>query len=229
MESPKAEDVPLAQALSALGSPTRLALMRAIRVPCTLHEISVGSLEGVPDRPLARQTVTGHLERLMEVGVISSRQVMRSYGETSEFVVNHQALFGLSEEVRRLARLRPAVEPTVETIHGGVERPSDVARPCLVLVRGLDEGATFDLRPGQAQEWVIGRRRGVAVSLDFDPSISSQNSIITWQGGHHELQNDASSRNGTSLNFRRLRDDEKTPLRHGDLIGVGRVLLLYWA
>lgn len=229
MESPKAEDVPLSDALSALGSPTRLALMRAVRTPRTLREIELGSLDGGHERPLARQTVREHLERLIEVGVVSTRPVVREYGDTSEFVVNHQALFGLSEEVRRLARLRPAVEPSVNTVVGGMDRPSAAPRPCLVLVKGLDEGATFDLRPREPNEWIIGRRRGVAISLDFDPSISSHNSLITWHDGHHEVQDDASSRNGTSVNFCLLQKGERVPLRNGDLIGVGRALLLYWA
>ena len=229
METPTSQDGPLAEALSALGSPTRLALMRAVRAPRALREIEVGTTEEGKTRPLARQTVREHLDRLIEVGVVTTRPAAREYGETVEFLVNHQALFGISEEMRTLARLRPVVEPRAETIQRAAEAPQPPERPCLVLVKGLDEGTTFELRPGERKEWIVGRRRGIAVSLDFDPSISAENARITWVDGAHHIEDHPESRNGTTVNFRLVPKGESARLQHGDLVGVGRTLLLYWA
>jgi DNA-binding transcriptional ArsR family regulator len=232
MESPGPQDAPLAEALGALASPTRLALVRALRAPRALREIEVGAADdGQKARPLARQTVREHLEKLVQVGVVSTRETRREYGETVEFVVNHQTLFALSEEMRDLARVRPVVEPQAATLHGQ-EAPSPAVRgPALVLVKGVDEGATFDLaaRPEGPREWFVGRRRGLPVSLDYDPAVSSENARIWWEDGAHWVEDAPQSRNGLRLNLRVLPKGERAKLRHGDLLGVGRSLLLYWS
>jgi len=150
---------------------------------------------------------------------------------TREFIVNHQAIFALVEELKGLARLRPVVEmptPTAE-MTPAPQREADGAR--LLLVKGLDEGLFFHVRPGSApsNEWIIGRRRGLAVTLDFDPYVSAENAIIRWFGGRHMIRDGPESRNGTFVNLQALRPDEEHALRHGDLIGVGRSLLLYWS
>lgn len=229
---PATSDDRLSAALGALASPTRLQLLRALRRPRALAEIQIRAADDA--RLLARQTVREHLNKLTQVGMVSTREVDREYGDTVEFVANHQALYALSEEVRELARQRPVVELSGATVHGpqGETEPATGAR--LVLVKGLEEGATFDLRaapagaPSARSEWLVGRRRGVAVSLDFDPYVSGENARITLVGGQHVIEDVAGSRNGTSVNFRRLSVGERRTLSHGDVVGVGRCLLVFW-
>lgn len=223
-------DAQLATVLDALASPTRLALIRALRAPKTLTEIELRPPDGpAGGRPLARQTVREHLDRLIQAGMVMTREVERSYGLTVEFQVNHQTAYALAEEMRSMARLRPALEPEMATVHRAHAPPRPIVGPALVVVKGLDEGASFDLRPDDAKkEWVIGRRRNAEVALDFDPFVSSDNSRIRWDGDAHQLEDMPGSRNGTTHNFSALASGETRTLRHGDVVGVGRSYLLYW-
>lgn len=236
----------LAQALGALASPTRLQILRALRTPKVLAEIHVRAPES--DRNIARQTVREHLNKLIQVGMVTTREVDRAYGDTVEFVANHQTLYALSEEMRGLSRVRPAVDPGGSTVHSDKGRPRSTPEtpaaarapaqtsvgPRFVMVKGLDEGTSFPLRAASSaegsarSEWLIGRRRGIAIPLDFDPYVSSENSRITWRDGAHVIENLPDSRNGTTVNFSKLGVGEQRALRHGDIIGVGRSLLAYW-
>lgn len=222
------DDATLARPLAALASPTRLALLRALRTPRTLSEIEVGP-EGREGRHIARQVVAKHLDRLREAGLVARREVARDGRDAAEYLVDHQAVFSLAEEVRALARLRPAVEPPSTTAPRAASDLAAAKGPALILVHGLDEGAAFPLpRDAPTREWTIGRRRGSDVPLDFDPSVSARHASIRLEGSAH-VARDLGSRNGTTVNFRRLAAGEPRALRHGDLLGAGRCLLLYWA
>lgn len=234
MEKPQTPhpDTQLAALLGALASGTRLSILRTLRQPKALAEIEVRPPEeGGTGRALARQTVREHLDRLIQSGLVTTREVDRDYGATVEFLVNHQAVYAMSEELRGLARLRPAVEPEAMTVVAPREETPTARGPALVVVKGLDEGTTFDLRPRPTgpSEWVIGRRRGLAVTLDFDPYISTENARVAWDGTAHFIEDLPESRNGTTVNFRPIPKATRHPLRHGDIIGVGRSLLVYWA
>ncbi len=221
----------LAASLAALGSPVRLRIIRVLRRPSALNEIEIRSPE--PDgheRPLARQGVRRHLDVLIDAGLVSVRDVHRDYGDTVEFVTNHQRMFLLSEELRALARVRPAVEPEGPTVAEGAGWSAGGSGPRLVLVKGAEDGAAFDLAPqGAEATWVVGRRRDADVSLEYDPSVSAEHAYVRWARGAHWIEDRPSNRNGTFHNFRRLPPGGSARLAHGDLIGVGRSLLLYWA
>ncbi len=224
-------DVTLAKALDALSSPTRLALLRALRAPKALAEIHVPAGEGDEDRPLARQTVKEHLEKLVLLGFVAARDAERDARATTEYVVNHQRVFAVAEELRTYAALRPTAEPEGETL---AREPDGTFRgvrgPCLVLVKGIEEGRAWPLSTdGGPRRWVIGRRRGVDVALDFDPFLSTENTVVACEGGAFTVEDLADSRNGTFLNFELLPKGRTWPLRAGDIVGVGRTLLLFRA
>lgn len=220
----------LAETFATLGSPLRLALLRQLRTPRALGEIEVRGHRPDAGRTVARQTVKEHLDRLLQAGFVLAREAERPYGPTKEFLVNHQALFALSEDVKGLARLRASVEPPVSTTPLGAPAEPAAEGPRLVLVKGLEDGTTYDLRPrGEGpQRWVVGRRRGLAVSLDFDPFVSAENTLLTWDGARHLAEDLPGSRNGTRVNHRLLAPGERRPLKHGDLLHVGNCALLYW-
>lgn len=224
----------LAHALSALASPMRLQILRSLRTPRALGEIHVRAPED--GRIIARQTVREHLNRLIQAGMVVTREVDRSYGDAVEFVANHQTIYALAEEMRGLSRVRPAVEPEAVTVHASGANhaaTADAKGPSLVMVKGLEEGTSFSLQPPvsgiDAREWLVGRRRGIAVALDFDPYVSSENSRITWRDGTHFIEDIPGSRNGTSVNFHLLSPGQRHALRHGDVIGVGRCILVFWS
>lgn len=226
-------DGKLAESLSALANPARLALLRQVRAPRVLSEIDVPRMGGPRDLPdggvLSRQAVKEHIEKLTSARLLLSRETERGGRSTVEYLVNHQALFALAEELRDLALLRPVVDLSLETRAGAMnEKDPTKLGPCLVLVKGLEEGKAFPLRATEGtSEWVIGRRRGLAVSLDFDPFVSSEHALIGTNGKQHFLRDLESSRNGTRVNFMTIPKGEPVMLRQGDAIGVGRSILLY--
>ena len=211
-----------ADALSSLGNPVRLAILAQLGSPKTLSEIRVQSL--------ARQTLRTHLDKLLEAGVVSMRETTRPYGETREYVLNQQALYGLSEEFRELAAIRPdAISQEATMPRSAATAPFSMKGPCLVLVKGAEVGRVFPLDPPEGarrQEWQIGRRRTLPIALDFDPYVSSDNAHVVWEKGAFTVQDADESRNGTTLNFALLPKGHAHRLRTGDLIGVGRSLLM---
>jgi DNA-binding transcriptional ArsR family regulator len=220
----------LAEALRSLATATRIQLLRELRVPRALSEIALRPGGPGSPRVLARQTVKEHLDRLVEAGIVVTREADRAHGRVLEYIVNHRAIFSLGEDLRGLARLRPA-----EALSGLTQLappPSASGRsrgPALVLVKGLDEGHVFDLRPPQEgeAEWIIGRKRGLAVPLDFDASVSSENSRVRWDGSAYWVEDLPHSRNGTRLNFQDLERGVPRRLEPGDVIGVGRSSLVF--
>jgi FHA domain-containing protein len=224
-------DARLAEALEALSSTTRLGLLRTIQTRKKLSDIKIHAPapdDAERDRPLARQTIKQHLEHLIELGFV----VAREDGRNVEYVLNHQTIFALSEDLRALARLRPEETPPGKTIQRSPEPSAGRFRPqCLVLVKGLDEGRVFDLSPAHQPPdgWIVGRQPGLPVPLDFDPFVSSLNARIVWREGAHDIEDLAESRNGTTVNFAPLPKGSRRKLEHGDVIGVGRSLLLYRA
>lgn len=229
MTVPDTPDVRVAEALGALAHDVRVALLRELRTPKALREVEIRVREADGrERPLARQTVKEHLDRLVEAGAVLARDAERAYGPTVEYVVNHQALYALSEELLSLARLRPLAEIENATVAQDAARSGDPAEgPRLVLVKGVDEGRTFDLRPGARTSWVLGRRRGADIPLDHDPFVSSDNARVVWDGSRYLVEDLPDSRNGTRLNFAPLAKGTRHPLASGDVIGVGRTLLVF--
>lgn len=232
LEASAPQDDALSRSLNALAHPSRLALLRQLRTPKTLREIQLRSqTHDEAGRSISRQAVREHLDRLIAIGVVHAREATRDYGETTEYSLNHQSLFAIAEEFRGLARLRPAAEPVAATVErrvGSVE-PATSDGPCLVLVKGLDEGRSFALPApaGGRRQWAIGRRRGLDISLDFDPFVSTENALIVWENGRYQVHDLPDSRNGTTLNFQLLSKGEKRELKTSDVIGVGRSLLLF--
>lgn len=235
LESSAPQDDALSGALHALAHPSRLALIRQLRMPKTLREIQLRTANGADEsaRVISRQAVREHLDRLIAIGVVHASAAERDYGETTEYSLNHQSLYAIAEEFRGLARLRPASEPVAPTVEkrGATTDARAISGPRLVLVKGLDEGRSFPLIAPAAgtRAWTIGRRRGLDVSLDFDPFVSTENALIAWEGGAFHLQDLPDSRNGTMLNFAPLEKGERRRLAYSDVIGVGRSLLLFRA
>ncbi|HWH08207.1 MAG TPA: FHA domain-containing protein [Candidatus Thermoplasmatota archaeon] len=227
MDASLQHDAALVKRLEAIANLNRVLILRAIRVPRALREIEVRD-EGTGP-PLARQTVRRHLDMLIATDLARAHDGARVYGETTEFVLNHQRLYSLSEELRALARLRPIREPEGETQAFRKSVSPVQGGPALILVNGLEEGMRYEVAPTpRKSEWLIGRKRGADVPLDFDASASAENALVRWLGDGHYLEDLPGSRNGTHLNFARLAEGEVRKLSHGDIVGVGRCLLVYW-
>ncbi len=229
----------LSEYLKALSNPNRLELLYQLRFPRTASEVTLtpkrNESEGNPDRLISRQAVERHLSVLEEIGVVRAQRAARDGRPVDEFVVNHASLFAIVEELKKLATIKaqspidPLATSGVEAIHLPPPPAAERKGPVLVLVAGVYEGRTYSLASegGRDAAWLIGRRDGADVRLDYDPFVSSENTRVVLADGRFLLEDVATSRNGTQLNYAPVERGARALLETGDLIGVGRSLLLF--
>lgn len=217
----------LAEAFVLLANAQRIGLLRLLQVPHSVGDIRLPpgeARQGSHPRPaMSPQAVRKHLDRLLEHHFVQS---LPARGETGAemFVVNHARLYALAEEMRALAMLRPAAEAPGRTEQLAAEPPApEPGAPRLVVVHGLREGHSYPLAAG----CVVGRGKSCDVRLDYDPFVSQQHASLR-QRGDAWLVEDLGSRNGTLVNWLALPKKGSQALRHGDVVGVGRTLLLFW-
>lgn len=226
----------LAEYLKALGNPNRLELLYALRTPRSVGDIELhpeAVREGEnPERAISHQAVRDHLAKLRAIGVVAVQRSERNGNIVDEYVLNHPKLFAIVEELRLLGELR-APEPAAPLATIAAERepaPTRDTGPRFVLVRGQGEGRVFPLRKetlGADRGWIIGRKRGLAVSLDYDPFVSGENAEVLLNGAGFTLMDLRTSRNGTLHNFKAMDRGGSAPLRDGDIVGVGRTNLVF--
>lgn len=213
----------LARALHPLGNATRLKLLHLLTIPRHLEEIA-SSLK------MSRQGARKHLDELVELGVIKKQQGRRDFGPVTDYVLNLQRLFQLHSEFGKLGTLRPAraSEEVLQTLAQTGHAPARPGSgdPCLTLVRGLDEGRVFQLADQPGRVWRIGRNKESEIRLDYDPFLSNRQAEIRRDPKEFQLV-DAFSSNGTYLNWRRLEKGAAVPLQRGDIVGVGKSLLVF--
>lgn len=233
-ERPNLED--LAEHLRVLGNPNRLELLYQLRSPSAVREIELTPekvREGEnPQRPISEQAVRDHLEKLRSLGLVAVERGEREGRIVDEHVLDHQSLFAVVEELRSLGELKAEDPvPTEETFPDEREAPGEKTKgPRFVLVRGQQEGRVFPLRSENLSAdrgWVIGRKRGLAVSLDYDPFVSAENAEVVMDGGGFKVLDLRNSRNGTVLNYERLPRGGEAALEHGDIVSVGRTSLVF--
>lgn len=223
----------LARNLETLSSPTRLEILHALRAPRALHEIRVTpslSREGESeDRPLSRQAVTRHLDVLVDAGLVRRTDAgPRARGDA--FVLNHERLFAVVDEMRNLAKMRPLVEDASlgETIaRSDAAEPRLPSGPRVLLAFGRDDGVSFSLAGPSGPRWTVGRAPACEIRLDYDPFLSSEHAAIERSSAGAITIEDLDSRNGTWVNWSRLKPRSPRPLAPGDLISLGRSVLVY--
>jgi DNA-binding winged helix-turn-helix (wHTH) protein len=153
-------------------------------------------------------------------------------------VVSESTLNGLLGELRA-ALGDDAREPRyIRTVHGfgyafvaeASEQPASspsaasgaAASPALLTARLLWEDRLIPLSPGPN---VLGRDEDVSVRIDA-PSVSRRHARITIAAGEPPTVEDLGSKNGTWVAGRRM-DAEKTPLKDGDVLRLGKIELLF--
>lgn len=222
----------------ALSVPSRVLLLQLLQVPRTPSEIELPAFrrarEHRDDRIVSRQTVESHLKKLETAGLVRSRPAERDGQRVREYIVNAPRLFVVTDELRRLSLIQPAPGTAREwtTQEQGTHDATNIAElppmpetPALVLASGPYEGRAFALEgPGP---WTLGRAEACDVSLTFDPFVSSENCRIVRDDVGLILHSAPGATNGTTVNWRHLRDGGSTPLKPGDTIGVGRTLLVF--
>jgi DNA-binding transcriptional ArsR family regulator len=224
----------LAELLGALSYPARLDLLGILRQPHTLGDIKLRPRQvrsGNPERAAARPTVLAHLDKLEEAGLVRSEPIERDGRQVPCYFVNPLRLYEMTEELRRLTvqnagRGLPA--DATGTLGGATATPQ-VLGPRLVLVHGIYEGRAYPLRDTAAKggAWTIGRRRDLAVGLDYDPFVSVEHAEVRREGARFVLHDLPRSKNGTAVNWNLLPKGGAHTLKPGDVVGVGRSLLVF--
>jgi DNA-binding transcriptional ArsR family regulator len=235
MAAPTLDEDRMATVMRALASPVRLRILRMLRDPLTLRQLRLQPHRaegGVrPARPMTAANVRQHVAQLAAIGAVRARRIERDGRASDHYEVNRPHLFALTEELRSLAELPGglAMDGTLPVPPSpGPPRPRG---PHLVLVRGLGEGRSFPLgalAAGRAG-WTIGRGREADVSLEYDGFVSAENSRIVPEGGGFAVEDVPTSRNGTAVNWQPLPRGGRARLQAGDVVGVGRSLLLFRA
>lgn len=228
------DHVDLAKTLKVLAFPTRLQLLDVLRLPQPLSDIRITATQssgGVnPTRPLARQTVHEHLQRLMEVGLVRVDQASRGGRDVPMHRVDQQRLYAVLESLRAIASLF-AGSVDEEALTQTLALPLNRARPKgprLCLVHGMYEGQVYPLSKDTAEHgaWTIGRRGGLPVCLDYDPYVAQLQAAISRHGKRY-LLTDMGGRNRTAVHWVPLPKGGSIELNPGDIINVGRSILTF--
>ncbi len=218
------------RAFKTLGNINRLRLLVELQEPKGYAEIELPPSRsdgaGGGGRTITRQAVRSHLNPLMELGLVT--EVERD-GAGQRFIVDHSRIFALMEQMRDITNVR-STEPVSDrtmNLQGDADAQT-VQGPHLVLARGVYEGRSFPLTGlTEGQRWLVGRKQGSDICLDYDAFVSSDHAELLNKEGRFYLRDLPENRNGTFLNWERLEDGAMAPLDAGDVVGVGRSLLVF--
>ncbi len=226
----------LAESLSALSYGSRLELLELLRYPKAISEIRLAARRNPEwssedERVASRQTITKHLQKLVAADLV--RETVGAEGGRSRvrYAANTGHLFDILDDLRRVSvrAMNPAIDVEETIPVDGVIPRLDQSGPRLVLVRGAYEDQVYRLSPTTAENgrWTIGRRQGLAISLDYDRYVSSEHAVVESTRNGFTLQSLQENRNGTFVNGDRITDGEARAIRPGDLVAVGRSLLVF--
>ncbi|HVL86595.1 MAG TPA: FHA domain-containing protein [Candidatus Thermoplasmatota archaeon] len=196
----------LSESLAVLADPETLRVLGAI----------AARRSGAPPSPIPPED-RRRVDALVEAGFL-----------TLEGYVVAERMFNLQEMLWRVVSPEPAVDPLVGRTALLPKPPTDVApvgvSPRLIVVHGPHIGQEARL---ENQERVrIGRDRACDLSLEFDTYTSGEHAEVTRVRGEIGVV-DLFSRNGTYVNWRRLPPGGFRALLPGDVVGVGRNLLVF--
>ncbi len=225
----------LAEALSVLAYEARLEILELLAFPKSTAELRVAPHRikqgDNPERPMSRQAVQIHLAKLVEAGLVHLDVREQGAGQKIHyFTANAARLYALTEDLRTLCvRYAKQIPNADATGTVAANRPRERFQgPALVLAHGVYEGREYPLKAdaGQPARWVIGRRKNAHVALDYDPFVSSEHAIVTRDAGGFVVSDVKASKNGTFVNWSPIPKGGSERLRPGDVIGVGRSLLV---
>lgn len=218
----------LADIMKALSNPVRIDLLKTLRSARTLGEIRLQprrrDATARPGRPISRAATREHLDRLLELGMVRCIRRVRDGRALDHYVINPGQVFALLEELRPLVHLRPEEAALDGTVPAPAVAPLSQPGAKLALVSGAGEGRVFPLVGADA--WLVGRRGGSAIRLDYDPYLSTEHAQVARRGRGFAVR-DLGSRNGTAVNWEPLAPDEWRALVPGDILGVGRSVLVF--
>jgi len=234
--SPTLDFQKLEDQLKALASASRLQLLQRLADPTLLEDIILQPTPSQagrsPKRPISRPAVLRHLRRLSAQGVVAMRPIRSPSSQTANaYVADRARLYALVDDLRQIAGLGgdnpfdPAPTRQADPQPAGPWPPGAK----LILIRGAQEGRAYGLQRREGRVHKIGRAPGCAIRLDYDAFVSMHHCDLVFDGRQHGLRPMAAAKNGTRLNWKRLPPEHIALLQPGDVVGVGRSLLVYRA
>lgn len=219
--------------LKVLGHPNRLELVGVLREPTPISEIDLGPATPTErSRVLTRQGIRHHLNKLQDHGLV--KVVDRSRGGSFHYQADPGGLYRVSEMLSDIASTgRPSVIGGEKSSPMGPAKPEpkeNASGAHLVLVHGVDRARCIPLRSSNIEAgrgWVIGSGPGSDVQLEHDPFLKDKHCEIVPEGDGYRLIDLRVSRAGTWLNWDKLELGGDRPLETGDIIGIGRSLLVF--
>ncbi len=211
----------LAQRLRPLGNASRLLLIDMLSQPLYVEEIAA---KLNMSRPGARK----HLDALVDIGVLRKRVGRRDSGPVVEYMLDRAGLFQIQVQFAEVGARKnpPADNQTTRTLLAEIPSRNNggsagIPQPSLTVVRGIDEGRIYCLGNTSNKVWRLGRGPETDIQLDYDPFVSTRHAEIVVQEQGLVLT-DLYSKNGTYVNWRRMRPGVEVPLARGDIVGVGK-------
>lgn len=209
--------------LKALAHPARLEILWRLRIPATPGDIVVKPRrrdEGLQqERAMSRQSIMEHIEHLETIGVVNH------VPDEGGYVTSAQHLFAIVEDMRALSAIEATMRVDVDStmMKPGQETATWLPGRKLVLVAGPWEGRAFGLAGGGP--WTVGRGSAQTVALTYDPYASAESARVVQEGSDLHIEAVPGARNPPHVNF--VPVARPRILRAGDIIGVGRSLLVY--
>lgn len=212
----------LADAFTVLSNERRLRLLEYLTEPHYVREIA--SHLGI-----ARQAAQRHVDKLHEAGLVEKRRGERESGPVTVYVLAPERLFEIKERFAQLGKLEASetgdlTRTRVEGLPTGGQPRCE--GPALVVAHGREPGQVFEL--DGSDPWLVGRDSKNDIHLGYDPFASNRHAEIQRTSEGHTVV-DRFSTNGTYRNWDRLDRGGQAPLTDGDVLRVGRTLLVYWS
>lgn len=220
--NPRLEE--LARMLRPLSSPVRLQLLRYLSTSGTIEEIAV-------HLGISRQAARKHVDKLLETGALIKQRSVGKPLPVMGYTANPQALFAIYDQIEKLGDMdvqHPSLMMTRAALNKGrKEPPVPQSGTMLIVVRGLLNGRRFALDGVNAREWALGRDERCDFTLLYDPWVSKRHMLIKKTDARYVLH-DLRSTNGTIHNMNALPKGADVGLKDGDIIGVGRSVMVFW-
>ena len=224
MDAEKVDVDSLSESLKALANPKRLQLLRFLREPHYLEEIA-------SELGMSRQAAQDHVALLHDAGLLEKHAAQRPTGQVVEYRLVRARYFSLFEDLRILGATLPKTldeEALLRTVAGpGGSVVTRAEGPELVVIGGFRPGLCAALHRGsEAPALAIGRDPAAGLVLDWDLMISNRHAEVKGAAKGHVLV-DLYSRNGTLVNGSRVPPGQPVPLRTGDVLQMGRTMLVF--
>lgn len=207
----------LAKAFEVLASDVRLDLLHRLARPRFVPDL-------VRDTGLRRQTLSRHLEALVEAGLVRAVESRRGALPATSYQADPGGLFAFKESVNEIAVPAPPAPRQATRPAGAAKASRRTEAAGLLVVHGEAPGRWFALE--DRDTFVVGRDARCEVPLEWDPFASARHAMLR-RGPAGWTVTDLRATNPSLVNFSPLSPAGTLPLSDGDVLTVGRSHLVF--